>query len=314
MIGARLTRPARLTVTALGFALMVAPIAANPASAATTASNGQSSPAAPTVTNPSLEGGAFGTYLNLFNLGSPYGTFNFGPKPQVVTPPNGGSVFASLGSVSFGGGPYTPPYISVGPSAVASFGKIISPTYPQVGSSAGDQSVTIRLGSGAGSLTVSVINLGTFCLADDKPNPAAASVRAGTTVLKASINGQSIGSNFPPNTTFVESYPTSTGTGTLTLVFNEQVPGQSTDHFKGILVNGLHVYIGSAGPTYTNLDSAIFAESRCEVAIIPLPPGIIPEAPLALALPISGAAVGGAGLIVVASRRRRRAAARGVAA
>lgn len=334
------TRPvkrARMSALALGVALAVVPFVSTAAGAATTS--------AATSTSPSLEGGAFGTYLNQFNLGSPYGSFNYGPNPAVVTPPAGGTATAFLGPVTFGGlPPYYTPFISVGPSGAATAGAIQN-NLPEVDSAAaicspganlnmnnnsfawpvtagGGQcangskstaSVDIELGSGKGVLSVRANKLTSACYAQDSTSPT--QVAASTYASSLTINGKSMPAGLlPPNTTYVESYPTSTGTGTLTLVFNEQVPGQSTDHYKGILVNALHVYVGSPGSTYANLDSAVFAESRCEVAIIPIPPGIIPEAPLALALPISAAVIGGGGLIALRSTRRRRRSAGGAAA
>jgi hypothetical protein len=234
--------------------------------------------------------------------------------------------------------PYVPPYISVGPSGAATAGAI-SHNLPEVdsqaaicspnaninlnnngfvwpltatqGQCAGGQapppSLDIELGTGKGALSVKANMLTSACYSQDSTNPT--HVAASTFLSNLTINGKSKPSGqIPPNTTYVVSYPTSSGTGTLTLVFNEQVPGQSSDHFKGILVNALHIYVGSPGATYGNQNSAIFSESRCEVALIPIPPGIIPEAPLAAIIPISAAAVGAGVIGVRRFRRRRRSA------
>jgi hypothetical protein len=293
-------------VGAGGVALGVALLVAAPAGAAP--------PTATPPAPPSLEGGAFGTYLNAFNLGSPYGTFNFGPKPQVVTPPSGGgnTLQAQLGPQSFGGmPPLSPPPIAVGSSEAQTEGEVAG---PQVQSEAQLQDVTIQVGSGAGALNIqlgdnsSVSGVDAQC--QSQQGQQGNQVTAKTTFTSGTINGQPVPSNPPPDTTYVVSYPTASPKpfGTLTVVLNEQVKGQSSDHHPGILVNAVHVYVGSPGTTYSNQDSAIFGEARCEVAIIPIPPGIIPEAPFAALLPLSALAVAGTATIVVRSRRRRRSA------
>jgi hypothetical protein len=292
-------------VGAGGVALGVALLVAAPAGAA---------PPTPTpLAPPSLEGGALGTYLNAIDLGSPYGTFNFGPKPQVVTPPKGGgnTLQAQLGPQSFGGmPPLSPPPIAVGSSEVQTEGEVAG---PQVQSEAQLQDVTIQLGSGAGALNIRLGDSSSESEVDaqcqSQQGQQGNQVTAKTIITSGTINGQPVPNNPLPNTTYVVNYPTASPKpfGTLTVVLNEQVKGQSSDHHPGILVNAVHVYVGSPGTTYSNQDSAIFGEARCEVAIIPIPPGIIPEAPFAALLPLSAIAIAGASIVGVRSRRRRRA-------
>lgn len=350
MIPARLARVSAHAAVAFGVALSLVPLTAGAAVGApghntttTSSTTSTSTTAAPTTTTsgtaPSLEGGAFGTWLNQFNLTSPYGSFNYGPAPAVVTPPNGGTATARGDAISFGGNPpYIPPYISEpGPTGAETYGAIQG-NLPSVQSAAGlcspganmnmnnnggtqgvsmagagfcndgkspPPALTIQLGSGSGALNVQVSDLVSACQAFDQLSPT--SVAAATYAKKIMINGQSMpAGQLVPNTKYVETYPTTTGTGTLTLVFNEQVPGQSGDHHPGILVNALHVYVNSPDTSYTNVDSAMFSESRCEVGIIPIPPGIIPESPLAVALPISAIGAGGVGIVALGARRRRR--------
>ena len=322
-MGRRFRGRARQAVLAACLALSVVPLVARPAAAAP-------------PPKPSLEGGAFGTWLNNFNP-APYSLANFGPQPAVVTPPGGGAATAVDSGHTFSGlPPLVPPLITVGPSAAATAGAIsnnlpevdsfsalclqgsnmnvnnngfvypitASPGFCANGNKSSGASLDIELGSGNNALSVQANKLTSACYAQDSTNPT--QVAASTYVASLTINGKSMPSGLlPPNTTYVEPYPG----GTLTFVFNEQVPGQSSDHFKGILVNGLHIYIGPPPPPntpYTNANSALFVESRCEVAIVPIPPGIIPEAPLAAALPISAVALGGGAILVVRFRRRRR--------
>jgi hypothetical protein len=316
-MGRRFRGRARQAVLAACLALSVVPLVARPAAAAP-------------PPQPSLEGGAFGTWLNNFNP-APYSFPNFGPQPQVVTPPGGGTATQTDGAHSFMGlPPLVPPLLSVGPSGAATAGAF-SNKLPEVDSfsalclqgsnmnmnnngfvypltanpgfcSNGQKSSGPSLDLELGGLSVQANKLTSACYAQDSTNPT--QVAASTYVNSLTINGQSKPAGLiPPNTTYVEPY----SGGTLTFVFNEQVPGQSSDHFKGILVNALHIYVSSI-PTggYTNANSALFSESRCEVAIVPIPPGIIPEAPLAAALPISAVALGGGAILVVRFRRRRR--------
>jgi hypothetical protein len=322
---------ARQALVAAGLALSVIPLVARPAAAA------------PPPT-PSLEGGAFGTWLNQINLGSPYGTFNNNPTPQVVTPPGGGIATNFSGPLTFGGmAPLYTPFISVGPSGAATAGAI-SNNLPEVDSQAaicspnnnmnlnnngftwpvtatggecgggagGKQTNTSSLDIELAGLSVKVNKLTSACYAQDSTNPN--QVAASAFVGSLTINGQSMpAGQVPPNTKYVETYTVGTGsstsTATLTLVFNEQVPGLSNpppNAFKGVLVNGLHIYVGSPPSPYANTDSAMFSESRCEVATVPTPPGIIPEAPLAAEIPISAAVLGGGAILLIRTRRRRR--------
>jgi hypothetical protein len=69
------------------------------------------------------------------------------------------------------------------------------------------------------------------------------------------------------------------------------------------------VYLGSPGASYSNTNSARWGESRCEVDIIPIPPGVIPEVPLTAALPASPVVLRDVTVFVVRLKRRHRRAA-----
>lgn len=243
------------------------------------------------ATTPSLEGGALGTNADI-NLGQ-YGTFVFN-GPAVVTPPDGGVRTATLGPITFGGyPPYNAPTISIGPSAVRTFGDAAT---PRVASSADVEGLSLLAGLGG----IDLHSLSSQCAADDGPRGPGVSALA---VADGRVGDQDFHGRLEPNTRI----PLTIGSGAtqleLTVVLDEQVPGQTTDHFPGILVNAVHVYVGSPGGTYSS-DGAIFGQSRCEVAPAPLPPGVVSEAPLAALLPLSALGIGGA--VLVRARRRRR--------
>lgn len=137
------------------------------------------------------------------------------------------------------------------------------------------------------------------CKADDPPT-GAPSVTASTTIL-GQVGAQAVSGNVGPNTTIP--------LGPFTVVLNEQVPGQSSDSHPSILVNAVHIYSGTPGSTYSN-QGVILSESRCEVGVIPIPPGVVPESPLTATLPLSAIGVGGLALVAARSKRRRRLASR----
>jgi hypothetical protein len=194
-----------------------------------------------------------------------WGTFRLA-EPAVVTPPRGGSADASLGPISFGGyPPFYPPVVSVGASVVRTDGTI----------------------SDGGTV--------------DHPLVRSTASVAGLSLLSRAT-GLTLASL---SSSFVENIVADEGdTLRLTFVLNEQVRGLSSDGHPGILVNALHVYVGPPGTLYSS-QGAIWAQSRCEVPIVPAPPGVIPQAPLAVVLPLSALGVGGAALVALRLRRQR---------
>jgi hypothetical protein len=256
-------------------------------------------PAGPsTVTGPVLEGGAIGTLADI-QLG-PAGRFEFS-KPQVVTPPTGGSRHASLGRVTFGGfPPFYPPAINIGPSRVSTTGKA------RFGSETGRVSVTSS--ARVDGLTLGPIGLDRIssqCISTDPKSPAKRDLDASAKV-DGTIGGRHFEGAVPPNTVItITQRRDAVGMPAFTVVLNEQVRGQSSDGHPGILVNAVHVYVGSRPAGYTT-NGAIFGESRCEVGLVPVPPGgVVPESPLAALLPISAVGIGGAVLLMRRNRRRR---------
>ena len=239
------------------------------------------------ATSPALEGGAVGIFANKL-LGLPLNV----AEPAVVTPPNGGSQDATLGAISLGGmPPLVPPLIALGVSAVHTDGTLTKggvTNSPLVNSSAKIAFLSVPL------LGIDLHLVKSTCTADDPPS-GKPTVTASTT-LAGHIGTTQLSGNQAPNQTI--------HLGLVTIVINEQVRGQSSDGHPGILVNAVHIYSSAPGPTYSN-QGLILDESRCEVAPIPIPPGIVPETPFAAALPITAAVVGGLGLVVLRLRRRR---------
>jgi hypothetical protein len=253
------------------------------------------------VAGPLLEGGAIGTLADI-QLG-PAGRFEFS-EPAVVTPPTGGSLHASLGQVTFGGlPPFYPPAIIIGKSDVKTNGKI------QLGGMTGRVSVTSS--ARVDGLTLGPIALDRIssrCTATD-PTPSAKRDVDASAKVDGTIGGHQVKGAVAPNTVITiaqrSAAKSAEGEAALTVVLNEQVGGQSADGHPGILVNAVHVYVGSRPTSYTT-DGAIFAESRCEVGLVPIPPGgVVPESPLAALLPISAVGIGGAVLVMRRHRRRR---------
>jgi hypothetical protein len=250
-----------------------------------------------TGAGPLLEGGAIGTLADI-QLG-PAGRFEFS-KPEVVTPPTGGSHHASLGRVTFGGlPPFYPPAITIGSSRVSTTGNTV------LGGMTGR--VSVRSSARVDGLTLGHIDLdfiSSRCTATD-PAPGAKRDVDASAKIDGTIDGHHFEGEVPPNTVVTITQRNAVqGAGALIIVLNEQVRGQSTDGHPGILVNAVHVYVGSRPTSYTT-DGAIFAESRCEVGLMPIPPGVVPEAPLAALLPLSAAGIGGAVLLMRRHRRRR---------
>jgi hypothetical protein len=68
------------------------------------------------------------------------------------------------------------------------------------------------------------------------------------------------------------------------------------------------VYLGSPGASDSNTNSASWGESRCEVDVIPIPPGVIPEGPRAAAVALAAVVLGGTAVFVMPSKKRRRSA------
>ena len=280
----------------VGPALGLCVLMIQPAGAATSAA------ATPPVAGPPLlEGGAIGTFATL-TIGK-WGTFRFS-QPAVVTPASGGSADAALGPISFGGyPPFYPPVVSVGASVVHTDGTISdggSVDHPLVRSTASVAGLSVL--SRATGLTLA--SLSSSCHADDPPAPAPADVSATASVV-GRVGNYSFDGTVPPNTKIVENIVADEGdTLRLTFVLNEQVLGLSSHGHPGILVNALHVYVGLPGALYSS-QGAIWAQSRCEVPIVPAPPGVIPQAPLAVVLPLSALGVGSAALVALRLRRRR---------
>jgi hypothetical protein len=247
----------------VGPALGLCMLTIQPAGAAT------SGAATPSVAaTPFLEGGAIGTFATL-TLGR-WGTFHFA-KPAVVTPPGGGSADAALGPISFGGyPPFYPPVVSIGASTVHTDGTISDGStfdLPLVRSTASVAGLSLLSRATGLALTT----LSSSCQADDPPAPGPADVGATASVV-GQIGKYSFDGPVSPNTKIVENIFAGEGDALqLTFVLNEQVPGQSSDGHPGILVNALHVYVGPPGTVYSS-QGAIWAQSRCEVAIVPAPP------------------------------------------
>ena len=240
-------------------------------------------PAASAAAPTALEGGAVGLYVNSI-LGVPLNI----AQPAVVTPPGGGSRDATLGGISIGGlPPLIPPFLTAGVSAVHTDGTLAGGG-AIVNSSAKLAYFTLSL------LGINLHAIASSCTAND-PATGKPALTANTTLV-GQIGQSRFYGNAAPNQTIK--------LGLLTVVINEQVVGQSSDGHPGILVNAVHIYTGTPGPTYSN-QGLILAESRCEVAPVPIPPGIIPETSFPVALPITAAAAGGLGLLVIRSRRRR---------
>jgi hypothetical protein len=257
-------------------------------------------PAGPsTVRGPLLEGGAIGTLADI-ELG-PAGRFDFS-KPQVVTPPTGGSRHASLEQVTFGGfPPFYPPAITIGRSRVSTTGKT------RFGGETGRVSVTSSARVDRLTLGPIVLDrISSQCTATDSTSRAKRDVDA-SAELDGRIGDHHFQGAVPANTVItITQRHDAIGMPAFTVVLNEQVRGQSSDGRPGILVNAVHVYVGSRPAGYTT-NGAIFGESRCEVGLVPVPPGgVVPESPLAALLPISAVGIGGVVLLMRRNRRRRR--------
>jgi hypothetical protein len=183
------------------------------------------------------------------------------------------------------------PLLTLGASAVHTDGTLTAggqPNHPQVNSYAKLAYFTLPL------LGIDLHLLRSDCTADD-PATGAPTI-TGSTTLVGRIEASKFYGVAAPNQTI--------NLGFATIVVNEQVRGLASDGHPGILVNALHLYFGAPGPTYSNA-GIILDQSRCEVPPIPIPPGIVPEAPFSAALPLTAAGVGGLGLLAVYSRRRR---------
>jgi hypothetical protein len=244
-----------------------------------------------------LEGGAVGTLADI-ELG-PAGRFQLS-KPQVVTPPTGGSRRASLGRVTFGGfPPFYPPAIVIGSSDVSTSGTThLAGVTGRVAVTSSARVDGLTLGP------IALDRLSSQCTATDPISGSKLDLDARTN-LHGRVGRREFDETVAPNTviTFTQG-GTPHGKPTLTVVLNEQVRGQSIDGHPGILVNAVHVYAGARPSGYTT-DGAIFGESRCEVGLVPVPPGVVAESPLAALLPISAVGIGGAVLLLRRNRRRR---------
>lgn len=285
MVAARLAK--RLSVVLVTFAVL------GPASIVVAAT--PSSSAIATAQPPALEGGAVGTAASI-DLGH-NGVFTF-VGPSVVTPPGGGSREGHSGPVSSGGfPPYDAATVSVGPAVVHTNGDIRMSSDPVVDSSSYIAGLSLLPSLGG----IDLRHLSSECRADDTPGPEH-TVEAHATAV-GRVGDHTFGGVVPPDTRVDLTLGAGSQTLRLTVVLNETVLGQSADHFAGILVNAVHVYPGAPGSGYST-EGAIFGQSRCEVAPAPIPPGVVPEAAVAVLLPASAVVVVGLGLLLVRRRRR----------
>lgn len=244
-----------------------------------------------------LTGGAAGSMARI-DIGGRRGQFA-ASRPAVVTPSRGGTVDKDGAPIERGGyPPFYPPTVVIGPSEVHSDGSVSGPD--------GGRRLVVHSRSMVAGFTflsdeasIRLTSLSSQCTADDSER---ASSHTADTTLFGVVGGEHFNGPVAPNTTIVVPFADANGPHHLTIVLNEQVAGQTAEHRDGILVNAVHLYVDRIDATYRS-DGDIEGQSRCEVDESPSPPGVVPEVPAAVMLPVS---VGLVGLVYLGVGRRRR--------